>query len=203
MKRNNGWPRVKISESGEVTLIPLKGTKVVSKTGKEYLRYDKGNYGKKYYDSLSEEKKLENFEKAKKRLNDNEFTFMKSRFDRIANQAKHSKTKHNNKIYKCCFSFEEFLKAWEVHKLQHKGIFCAITGEPMTMIGLNDKNKKYQRNWSNVSVDRIDSDKPYTIQNIIFVKWEVNRSKQDLSIKHMKKFISIYEDRFIKLKALN
>ena len=73
----------------------------------------------------------------------------------------------------------------------------------MTMIGLNDKNKKYQRNWSNVSVDRIDSDKPYTIQNIIFVKWEVNRSKQDLSIKHMKKFISIYEDRFVKLKALN
>ena len=203
MKRNNGWPRVKISESGEVTLIPLKGTKVVSKTGKEYLRYDKGTYGKKYYDSLSEEKKLENFEKARERLNDNETTFMKSRFDRIANQAKHSKTKFDNKIYKCCFSFEEFLKAWEVHKLQHKGIFCAITGEPMTMIGLNDKNKKYQRNWSNVSVDRIDSDKPYTIQNIIFVKWEVNRSKQDLSIKHMKKFISIYEDRFVKLKPLN
>ena len=203
MKRNNGWPRVKISESGEVTLIPLKGTKVVSKTGKEYLRYDKGTYGKKYYDFLSEEKKLENFEKARKRLNDSETTFMKSRFDRIANQEKHSKTKLDNKIYKCCFSFEEFLKAWEVHKLQHKGIFCAITGEPMTMIGLNDKNKKYQRNWSNVSVDRIDSDKPYTIQNIIFVKWEVNRSKQDLSIKHMKKFISIYEDRFVKLKPLN
>tara|TARA_R100000005_G_C4881743_1_gene133062 strand:- start:10 stop:621 length:612 start_codon:yes stop_codon:yes gene_type:complete len=203
MKKNNGWPRVKILESGEVTLIPLKGTRVVSKRGTEYLRYDKGIYGKKYYDSLSEEKKLENFEKARERLNDSETNFMKSRFDRIANQAKHSKTKFDNKIYKCCFSFEEFLKAWEVHKLQHKGIFCAITGEPMTMIGLNDKNKKYQRNWSNVSVDRIDSDKPYTIQNIIFVKWEVNRSKQDLSIKHMKKFISIYEDRFVKLKALN
>ena len=87
--------------------------------------------------------------------------------------------------------------------MDHGGIFCAITGESMTMIGLNDKNKKYKRNWSNVSVDRIDSDKPYTIQNIIFVKWEVNRSKQDLSIKHMKKFISIYEDRFVKLKALS
>tara|TARA_R100001198_G_C5113483_1_gene139804 strand:- start:39 stop:650 length:612 start_codon:yes stop_codon:yes gene_type:complete len=203
MKKNNGWPRVKVLESGEIIKIPLKGKKVISRTGKEYLRYDKGSYGKKYYDFLSEEKKLENFEKARKRLNDSETTFMKSRFDRIANQEKHSKTKFDNKIYKCCFSFEEFLKAWEVHKLQHKGIFCAITGEPMTMIGLNDKNKKYQRNWSNVSVDRIDSDKPYTIQNIIFVKWEVNRSKQDLSIKHMKKFISIYEDRFVKLKALN
>ena len=203
MKKNNGWPRVKVLESGEIIKIPLKGKKVISRTGKEYLRYDKGSYGKKYYDFLSEEKKLENFEKARKRLNDSETTFMKSRFDRIANQEKHSKTKFDNKIYKCCFSFEEFLKAWEVHKLQHKGIFCAITGEPMTMIGLNDKNKKYKRNWSNVSVDRIDSDKPYTIQNIIFVKWEVNRSKQDLSIKHMKKFISIYEDRFVRLKALN
>ena len=203
MKKNNGWPRVKVLESGEIIKIPLKGKKVISKTGKEYLRYDKGSYGKKYYDFLSEEKKLENFEKAKKRLNDNETTFMKSRFDRIANQEKHSKTKFDNKIYKCCFSFEDFLKAWEAHKIDHGGIFCAITGDPMTMIGLNDKNKKYQRNWSNVSVDRIDSDKPYTIQNIIFVKWEVNRSKQDLSIKHMKKFISIYEDRFVKLKALN
>ena len=203
MKKNNGWPRVKVLESGEIIKIPLKGKKVISRTGKEYLRYDKGSYGKKYYDFLSEEKKLENFEKARKRLNDSETTFMKSRFDRIANQEKHSKTKFDNKIYKCCFSFEEFLKAWEVHKLQHKGIFCAITGEPMTMIGLNDKNKKYQRNWSNVSVDRIDSEKPYTIQNIIFVKWDVNRAKGDLPIKHMKKFISIYEDRFVKLKPLN
>ena len=203
MKKNNGWPRVKVLESGEIIKIPLKGKKVISRSGIDYLLYDKGSYGKKYYDFLSEEKKLENFEKARKRLNDNETTFMKSRFDRIASQEKHSRTKFDNKIYKCCFSFEEFLKAWEVHKMDHGGIFCAITGESMTMIGLNDKNKKYKRNWSNVSVDRIDSDKPYTIQNIIFVKWEVNRSKQDLSIKHMKKFISIYEDRFVKLKALS
>ena len=201
MKRNNGWPRVKISESGEAILIPLKGKRVVSKNGKEYLRYP--NHDTSNYKNFSKEKKLEIFERAKKRLNDNEFTFMKSRFDRIANQAKHSKTKHDNKIYKCCFSFEEFLKAWETHKIDHDGIFCAITGHPMTMIGLNDKGRKYKRNWSNVSVDRIDSDKPYTIQNIIFVKWEVNRSKQDLPIKHMKKFISIYEDRFVKLKPLN
>ena len=203
MKKNNGWPRVKVLESGEIIKIPLKGKKVISRSGREYLRYDKGSYGKKYYDFLSEEKKLENFEKARKRLNDNETTFMKSRFDRIASQEKHSRTKFDNKIYKCCFSFEEFLKTWEAHKIDHNGIFCAITGDPMTMIGLNDKGRKYKRNWSNVSVDRIDSDKPYTIQNIIFVKWEVNRSKQDLPIKHMKKFISIYEDRFVKLKPLN
>ena len=156
-----------------------------------------------YYKNLPEQKKLENFERAKKRLNDNEIVFMKSRFIRIKSQEKHSKSKYDNKIYKCCFSFEEFLKTWEAHKIDHGGAFCAISGDPMTMIGLNDKDRKYKRNWSNVSVDRIDSDKPYTIQNIIFVKWEINRSKQDLSIKHMRKFISIYEDRFVKLKPLN
>jgi|TARA_R100001079_G_C4372601_1_gene119649 hypothetical protein len=204
MKRNNGWPRVKILESGKVIPIPIKGKRVVSRNGIEYLRYERPkDYTKSYYGSLSSDQKSAFFEKAQKRLNDNEHTFMKSRFDRIANQEKHSKTKLDNKIYKCCFSFKEFLKAWEAHKIDHGGIFCAVTGEPMTMIGLNNKNKKYQRNWSNVSVDRIDSEKPYTIQNIIFVKWDVNRAKGDLPIKHMKKFISIYEDRFVKLKPLN
>jgi len=149
-----------------------------------------------YYKNLPEQKKLENFETAKKRINDNEIVFMRSRFIRIKNQEKHSKSKYDNKIYKCCFSFEEFLKAWESHKINHGGTFCAVTGEPMTMIGLNDKNKKYKRNWSNVSVDRIDSSKPYTIQNIIFIKWDVNRAKGDLSIKHMKKILNLYNKRF-------
>ena len=201
MKRNNNSPRVKISESVEATLIPIKGIRVISKNGKEYLRYP--DHDTSNYKNFSKEKKLKIFERAKKRLNDSEFNFMKSRYARIKHQEKFSKTKYDNKIYKCCFSFEEFLKTWEAHKIDHGGVFCAITGEPMTMVGLNDKGKKYQRNWSNVSVDRIDSDKPYTIQNIIFVTWEVNRSKQDLPIKHMKKFISIYEDRFVKLKPLN
>ena len=52
MKKNNGWPRVKVLESGEIIKIPLKGKKVISRSGREYLRYDKGSYGKKYYDFL-------------------------------------------------------------------------------------------------------------------------------------------------------
>ena len=200
MKRNS-YQRVKILESGEIIKIDpkYKYKKVISKTGNEYSRAINAPSWK----DVSKEEKLKIFERAKKRLNDSEFNFMKSRYARIKHQEKFSKTKCDNKIYQCFFSFEEFLKAWEAHKIDHGGIFCAITGEPMTMVGLNDKGRKFQRNWSNVSVDRIDSDKPYTIQNIIFVTWEVNRSKQDLSIKHMRKFISIYEDRFVKLKPLN
>lgn len=200
MKRNNGWPRVKISESGEVTLIPLKGKKVISKNGKEYLRYSDHTSN---YKNLSKEKKLEIFERARKRLNNNEFHFMKSRYARIKHQEKFSNTKFENELYKCFFSFEEFLTLWESHKIKYGGPICAISGKKMTMIALNDKDKKYKRNWLNVSVDRIDSNKPYTLQNIIFVTWEVNCSKKNISIDHMKKFISIYEDRFIKLKSLN
>ena len=192
--KKNSYQKVKILESGEIIKIDpkFKYKKVISKNGNEYLRA----INAPSWNDVSKEEKLKIFEKAKKRLNDNEFIFMKSRFDRIANQEKHSKSKYNNKIYKCCFSFEEFLKTWEAHKIDHGGIFCAVTGEPMTMIGLNNKNEKYKRNWSNVSVDRIDSSKPYTIQNIIFIKWDVNRSKGDLSIKHMKKILNLYNKRF-------
>ena len=56
-----------------------------------------------YYKNLPEQKKLENFERAKKRLNDNEIVFMKSRFIRIKSQEKHSKSKYDNKIYKIAF----------------------------------------------------------------------------------------------------
>ena len=200
MKKDN-YLKVKILESGEIVQIlpKYKYKKVISKNGNEYLRA----IDKPCYTDLTKKQKLEIFEKQRKRLNDNEIAFMKSRFDRIASQEKHSKSKYDNKIYKCYFSFEEFLNLWENHKIKHGGVFCAISGDPMTMIGLNDKKRKFQRNWANVSVDRIDSNKPYTLQNIIFVKWEINRSKQDFSIEHMKKYLSIYEDRFVKLKPLN
>jgi hypothetical protein len=200
MKKDN-YLKVKILESGEIvqTLPKYKYKKVISKNGNEYLRA----INTPSWNDVSKEEKLKIFEKQRKRLNDNEVIFMKSRFDRIANQEKHSKSKYDNKIYKCYFSFEEFLNLWENHKIKYGGVFCAISGDPMTLIGLNDKKRKFQRNWANVSVDRIDSNKPYTLQNIIFVKWEINRSKQDFSIEHMKKYLSIYEDRFVKLKPLN
>src|SRR5210317_660209 len=89
-----------------------------------------------YYKNLPEQKKLENFETAKKRINDNEIVFMRSRFNRIKSQEKHSKSKYDNKIYKCCFSFEEFLKICEPNKIDHAGVFCAISGYLINMIGL-------------------------------------------------------------------
>jgi len=73
----------------------------------------------------------------------------------------------------------------------------------MTHIGMNPPDaKKHSRNWNNVSIDRLDSDKPYTLQNIIFVRWKINKMKNDFPIRYMKKILQIYEDRFIKLKNI-
>ena len=115
--KKNSYQKVKILESGEIIKIDpkYKYKKVISKNGNEYLRA----INAPSWNDVSKEEKLKIFEKAKKRLNDNEFIFMKSRFDRIANQEKHSKSKYNNKIYKCCFSFEEFFLCSRLKKLWH------------------------------------------------------------------------------------
>jgi len=49
---------------------------------------------------------------------------------------------------------------------------CAISGSQMS----HQRNKR-QHNMSNCSVDRIDSSKDYTLNNIQLVCWTVNRMK--------------------------
>ena len=149
-----------------------------------------------YYKNLSEEKKLDLFHKAKNRLSD-EYKFLKSKYYQIKQKYKNKKhfIKDRTDMYTCNFTMEEFLNHWEEHKKKYGGLICAVSGLPMTHIGLNDSSNKYKRNYSNISVDRLDSDQPYTLKNIIFVRWDINLSKGDLSIKHMKKIISLYNEK--------
>ena len=151
---------------------------------------------KKYYKNLSNEKKLDFFHKAKNRLSD-EYKFLKSKYYQIKQKYKNKKhfIKDRTDMYTCNFTMEEFLNHWEEHKKKYGGLICAVSGLPMTHIGLNDPSNKYKRNYSNISVDRLDSDQPYTLKNIIFVRWDINLSKGDLSIKHMKKIISLYNEK--------
>ena len=144
-----------------------------------------------------------------KRLSD-EKNYMKSRFDSMYN--KHTSKKKENKpkfgknpvAYNCYITWPDFWNAWKAHKEKHGGMYCALTGEKMTHIGSNHPDdKKYSRNWNNISPDRLDPLKPYTIQNIIFVTWKVNRQKNDFPLQYMKKLINIYESRFIKLEAIH
>lgn len=156
-----------------------------------------------YYKRLDNNKKEKLKELATNRLSE-ELKYMKAKYDGIFNREKNKKNNNNyiksENIYKCYFSWEEFLKTWEEHKKIYSGLICAITGETMTHIGLNPKGtKKYSRNWNNISIDKLDPDKPYTLENIIFVTWKINKAKNDLPIKFLKRILELYNQRFSKL----
>jgi hypothetical protein len=62
---------------------------------------------------------------------------------------------------------------------------CAITKEPLTHTSqvIDTKGRQHIMNKWNVSVDRIDSDKHYTLDNIQLVGAIVNRIKSDLNMR--------------------
>ena len=73
------------------------------------------------------------------------------------------------------------------------------------MIAKGDSNwsiGKGKRTASNLSVDRLDSSKDYTLQNVIFIRNDENRRKNSSSYEDCKIHIKLYEDRFIKMKAI-
>ena len=150
-------------------------------------------------------RKIKNFE----RLSD-EKTYMKARYDSMYNRHNSKKKAKGLKYgttpiaYRCYISWPELWKAWQLHKKKHGGMYCALTGEEMTHIGSNHPDhQKYSRNWNNISIDRLDSLKPYTLQNIIFTTWKVNRQKNDFPLQYMKKLLKLYNSRFVKLESIN
>ena len=55
---------------------------------------------------------------------------------------------------------------------------------------------------SNLSVDRLDSNREYTLQNIIFIRCDENRRKNNSSYNDCKIHMRLHEERFIKMKAI-
>ena len=49
---------------------------------------------------------------------------------------------------------------------------------------------------SNLSIDRLDSNRDYTLQNIIFIRSDENLRKKDTSYKDCKIQIRLHEERF-------
>lgn len=72
-------------------------------------------------------------------------------------------------------SYEKFVEIF--HKQSGK---CAITAENLTFI--KNKNKVY----TNISIDRIDSNKDYTEDNVQFVCYIVNIMKNTLTLEELK-----------------
>ena len=111
---------------------------------------------------------------------------------------------------KCHFTFDEFVAAWEKHKSiygmksawgpginnleKHLPITMIIKGEGQ--IGKKGCLKGSKRILSNLSIDRLDSGRDYTLQNIIFIRDDENKRKNSSSYEDCKIQISLHEERF-------
>jgi len=117
---------------------------------------------------------------------------------------------------KCCFTFDEFFAAWKKHKSTYEmksawgpGIDHLEQHLPITMIhkgegqvGKRGCLKGAKRTGSNLSADRLDSSKPYTIQNLIFIRNDENGRKKDTSYEDCKIQMRLHEERFINMEAI-
>ena len=107
--------------------------------------------------------------------------------------------------HKCYFTFDEFVAAWEKHKNIYGKRSC--WGPPYLEITMiydpKVKNgEKKRRHPGNLSPDRLDSSRPYTIQNLIFLRNDENARKKDTSYKDCIIHIKLHEERFIEMEAI-
>ena len=176
-------------------------TKKCSKCGelkslKDYYRDKRINY----YRSQCKECEREVIIKRR----NTEIGFLKHRYNNMhRNLETNNKTGRINKRY---ITIDEFFTAWEKHKSIYgmrsawgPGINNLEQHLPLTMITPGTKGtngEKVPRIMSNVSPDRLDSSKDYTIQNIIFIRNDENARKKDTSYEDCKIQIRLHEERF-------
>ena len=113
---------------------------------------------------------------------------------------------------KCYISLDELYAAFEKHKSIYgmrsawgPGINYLDQHLPITMIVNGDSawsKGKGKRVASNLSVDILDSNRDYTLQNIIFIRNDENARKKNTSYEDCKIHMRIHEERFIKMKAI-
>mgnify|MGYP000312394418 CR=1 FL=1 len=133
--------------------------------------------------------------------------YLKKRYRDLKRTDKHSARSPN---IKCYFTFDELLAAFEKHKSIYgmrsawgPGVDHLEQHLPVTMIQHGNgqigkkggiKGSKLKR--SNLSVDRLDSNRDYTLQNIIFIRADENARKNNSSYEDCKIQIRLHEERF-------
>ena len=161
----------------------------------EYARKHRANNKEKY-------REYERKNRSKER------GFLKKQFSNIRRRAKiKPDVKHQ-----CHFTYEEFDNAFQKHKERHgmKSAWGPPHLEITTIhqlregLGHGCKNRGLTQTslGSNLSPDRLDSSKPYTIQNLIFIRADENSRKKDTSYEDCKIQIRLYEERFIKMESI-
>ena len=135
----------------------------------------------------------------KKRWN-TEIGFLQLKYTAIRERGR----QNTDKKHQCFFTFEEFCGAFEKHK-EKLGMRSAWGPPhlPMTRIYLGREGLKgKERTGSNLSPDRLDSSKPYTIQNLIFIRNDENVRKKDTTYEDCLTQIKLHEERFINMEAI-
>jgi len=138
-----------------------------------------------------------------------EIGFLKHRYN---NMHRNPKTQKRGRYNKCYITIDEFLTAFKKHKSIYGMRSAWGPGPkhldqhlPITMINQGTrrrKGKKTPRQWSNLSADRLDSSKDYTIQNLIFIRNDENVRKKDTTYEDCKIQIRLHEERFIKKESI-
>ena len=65
-------------------------------------------------------------------------------------------------------------------------ITCPVLGIPL-------RQERGRQTDNSISIDRIDSTKGYTPDNVVIVSWKVNRLKSNASLDEMRKITAFYE----------
>tara|TARA_R110000824_G_C14806283_1_gene635034 strand:+ start:52 stop:570 length:519 start_codon:yes stop_codon:yes gene_type:complete len=121
------------------------------------------------------------------------------------------KTMYNNisnrEGRKCYVNFDELNAAFKKHKNTYgmksawgPGVDYLDQHLPITMITKMTNERKLTA--SNLSVDRLDSNLEYTLQNLIFIRCDENSRKKNTTYEDCKIHIRLHEERFINMKAI-
>ena len=111
--------------------------------------------------------------------------YRKSAGSRKCERLKHTLTK------------EEFLQAWEEHKVKY-GWNCYYTGKPMKIgrkLAVKGAKKRHSTPPDLLSIDRFDSNVGYTKDNIVFCRWDANDMKGSITIELCKTIYRKYLER--------
>lgn len=104
------------------------------------------------------------------------YTIKKKQFSKLRGRARKVALGH----YDLHFTKEQFFEAWAAHKKKYGGMYCGYSGVLMTH--QRSRMKDPLRNQSNnISVDRLDPEKPYTLDNIIFCTVHFNNKKGSIT----------------------
>ena len=92
---------------------------------------------------------------------------------------------------------EEFLQAWEEHKIKY-GWNCYYTGKSMKIgrkLAVKGAKKRHSTPPDLLSIDRFDSNVGYTKDNIVFCRWDANDMKGSITIELCKTIYRKYLER--------